>query len=350
MNLLKKAACLTLTGCMIISSCCISFAETDTPRRDKDAIEVSQEELEIMDSLKSERKNHTKIEADGTAKGNRLEEEKALVKIYEEAESNDTFSQADLLYYGERFKGYVAFELWSIPSDCDYDLTVYDQNQDQIDWSNNSGSADEQVIIPVEAGTRYYVLIESFEGYDDVDYYYVDVDYVNPAFCLSVGVDFEGKGVDTSNDAKEFAYDMEKIGFYTKLLRSVKSTTWDKTLLRSGGPYLLEADVLMLAGHGDSYAVYFNEENLGGKYATGVTYGDNSQPVVRTLDGQNEATFYLASLRDYDVSDTILAVFCACSTAAGDLNLANKACTEHGINCTLGWGKKLKRIEMLKIG
>lgn len=98
----------------------------------------------------------------------------------------------------------------------------------------------------------------------------------------------------------------------------------------------------MLAGHGDSYAVYFNEENLGGKYATGVTYGDNSQPVVRTLDGQNEATFYLASLRDYDVSDTILAVFCACSTAAGDLNLANKACTEHGINCTLGWGKKIE--------
>lgn len=107
MNLLKKAVCLTLTGCMIISSCCISFAETDTPRRDKDAIEVSQEELELMGSLKSERKNHTKIEADGTEKGNRLEEKETRAKIFEEAESNDTFAKADLLYYGERFKGWI---------------------------------------------------------------------------------------------------------------------------------------------------------------------------------------------------------------------------------------------------
>lgn len=152
MPILKRIACLALTGCMVISSCCISFAATKDFRRDKDSIEVSQEEIDFMEEIKRKNKSLVKDQEPESEKAKCLENESTRARIFEEEESNDTFSRADLLYLGERYKGYIddendvdifeiefdedgiaKFELWSIPVDCDYDLYVYDSDRNEIE-------------------------------------------------------------------------------------------------------------------------------------------------------------------------------------------------------------------------
>ena len=302
MNLLKKAACLTLTGCTIISSCCISFAETDTSRRDKDAIEVSQEELDLMNEIRAQHKAFVKEDEANDYTQNRTESIQPRIEIFEECENNDTFSRADLLYLGEGYKGWIdseddvdifeirfkedgnaTFELWSIPRGCDYDLFVYDEDYERIASSRNSGYEDEIITIPVIANSSYYVWIESYDGYDTADSYYVDVTFSNskPIYAFSLGVDFTGhhgeefigERHDTTNDAEVFSGDMETIGFESVFYDVITSNDWDDTLTRYSNKALLEADVLMLAGHGNKNGIYFNESDRGGKYATGVKAG-----------------------------------------------------------------------------
>ena len=361
MSFLKRAICFTAVSCMTISNCCVAFADTNAPRRDKEAVVTCQEELDLLNELREERRSLVKKEKDGKEQPIKKIETRAT--IFEERENNDTFSRADLLYYGERFKGYiddeddedifeiefdedgtVLFELWSIPSDCDYDLTVYDEDYDRIDFSNNSDNDREEIIIAVEANKSYFVLIESYSGYDEEDHYYVDVECINPAYCLAVGVNYLANYVDTSDDAKLFADDMEEIGFTSKVLKSVQYDDWEDTFLENGGPKFLEADVIMLAGHGSMEGIFFNYKEKGGDYATGVTYG-SSRPITFE-DEENDVvleTYQMAGLGDFDVEDTVLAVLCGCSTAAGGIGgFAGITSVDHGVDCVIGWGNTIK--------
>ncbi|MBN2285980.1 MAG: M23 family metallopeptidase [Tissierellales bacterium] len=108
-----------------------------------------------------------------------------------ESESNDSFSSADrtydddnmngcidsgsdIDYYKIKFDvpGKVNFWLGSIPSNCDYDLKIYDSNYSLKWMSENAGNSDELISLKlVEADVYYYMKVYSYSGYDDVDQY-----------------------------------------------------------------------------------------------------------------------------------------------------------------------------------
>ena len=361
--------CLTLANCIILSNSCFAFANTTTLRRDKESIIVSQEEEALLIKLQESRKEYAEKNKKIENHTKPVRKKETRTVTYEERENNDSFSRADILYYGERFKGYiddeddqdffeiefdedgtVLFDLYSIPSGCDYDLTIYDEDYHEIDSSTNPNNKSEQIIIAVEANKTYYALIESYKGYDEEDYYYVTVDYVNPAYCLSAGVNYLANYVDTSDDAELFAHDMESIGFTTQFLDRIMVSDWDETLLANGGPRLLEADVIMLAGHGNSNGIFFNHKGKGGDYATGVTYG-NSKPMTFFDSETNlpKETYQMAGLADYDVEDTVLAVLCGCKTASGGRSsFANMTSANRGVNCVFGWSDTIKDLDSEK--
>lgn len=152
-------------------------------------------------------------------------------------------------------------------------------------------------------------------------------------YCVSIGVDFDEGGVDTSNDAKLFSEDMEDIGFTPIYIDNMKYAYWNDTW-EVDDIYLLEADVIMLAGHGNSDGVYFNYMNRGGRYATGVCSGTSQYTEF------NGEEYHLAGLNDFDNDDTVLAAFVACNTAKGSYSLTELA-NMNGINYTLGWKEKI---------
>lgn len=105
-----------------------------------------------------------------------------------ESESNNTMATADRTYddydsYGvlssesdvDWWKvefdqdGQANFWLGDIPTGCDYDIFLYDEDclGTEIDWlaeSYNSGQTAELIQWNVEAGVDYYVKIVSYEG------------------------------------------------------------------------------------------------------------------------------------------------------------------------------------------
>lgn len=153
-------------------------------------------------------------------------------------------------------------------------------------------------------------------------------------YSVSIGVDFDRAGIDTSDDAEVFSSDMEDIGFEGIVVDDLRYSDWDDTW-GDDDIYLLEADVIMLAGHGNSDGVYFNYLDKGGKYATGVCSGE-SQYV--DFDGEE---YHLAGLNEYDNENTVLAAFVACKTAKGSYSITELA-NMNGINYTLGWKETIQ--------
>ena len=153
-------------------------------------------------------------------------------------------------------------------------------------------------------------------------------------YSVSIGVDFDRAGIDTSNDAELFSSDMEDIGFEPIFIDDLRYADWDD-VWGDDDIYLLEADVIMLAGHGNADGVYFNYLDRGGRFATGVCSG-NSQYV--DFNGEE---YHLAGLNEYDNEDTVLAAFVACNTAKGSYSLTELA-NLNGINYTLGWKETIQ--------
>ncbi len=108
----------------------------------------------------------------------------------DEVEHNDTMKRADYFEDGEIARGYIEseddvdwwyyraeddetieFKLYSIPSDCDYDLKVYDESGDRLGSSTRGGSANDTVTIDVERNEKYYLKVYSADGSDDSNSY-----------------------------------------------------------------------------------------------------------------------------------------------------------------------------------
>lgn len=114
----------------------------------------------------------------------------AKSNIYE-SEPKDTFETADLIYndgnvYGNftseseqldiykiKFNenGNANFFLSNIPSGCDYDLLLFDDNQNSIEVSTNGGNSNELISQqPVVAGKWYYIKVHRYSGTSSSNY------------------------------------------------------------------------------------------------------------------------------------------------------------------------------------
>lgn len=116
---------------------------------------------------------------------------KALASNLYESESNDSFSTADRTYEDDNMYGYidnesdvdyykikfdvpgkVNFWLGSIPTNCDYDLKIYDSSYAFMWGSENAGNSDELISLKlVEEDVFYYMKVYSYSGYDSLDHY-----------------------------------------------------------------------------------------------------------------------------------------------------------------------------------
>ena len=81
----------------------------------------------------------------------------------------------DVDYYKIKFPNYgvVEITLSSIPTDCDYDIFVYNTSKDRIASSTNLDNDSENIYIHVEPDEWYYIIVTSASGYDDSDEYYL---------------------------------------------------------------------------------------------------------------------------------------------------------------------------------
>lgn len=249
-NLKRGISCLLTFG-LLLGNTSLSFAQT---RKDKESIIITQEDIDLTSKLREEHKSLEKNISVAKERSVKITEEAGTrAKIFEEVDPNDTFRNSDLLYLGERYKCYIEnsnevdvfeiqfprdgiakIELWSIPSGCDYDLFLYDEDYDELARSKNGDNDDELIKLSVSAEDTCYIWIESYEGYgyEDFEYYYVDVtlEEASSYFCASVGADFDPNRVDTRNDARDFVERMERIGFQSRILESVQHGDWRKEL------------------------------------------------------------------------------------------------------------------------
>ncbi|MCG8538377.1 MAG: hypothetical protein MJA82_00365 [Clostridia bacterium] len=88
-------------------------------------------------------------------------------------------ASGDIKYYKVQFpqSGAVEFELDGIPEGADYDLTIYNEKKKFIAYSNRANQNMEVIKMHVEAKQWYYLVVESFYGYDSNSEYEVEVFY-----------------------------------------------------------------------------------------------------------------------------------------------------------------------------
>jgi hypothetical protein len=76
--------------------------------------------------------------------------------------------------------GYLDIWLTNIPTDCDYDLFLYNGNYDLIDSSTNGLEEDEHIyrkISPWEYFGQYIIIVRSWSGYDPYNFYHLYATY-----------------------------------------------------------------------------------------------------------------------------------------------------------------------------
>ena len=60
--------------------------------------------------------------------------------------------------------------LCNMPSDVDYDLTIYDSNGEEVTYGNNGGNANEDILVNLSSGT-YYIEVKAYgDDYSGEDY------------------------------------------------------------------------------------------------------------------------------------------------------------------------------------
>lgn len=81
-------------------------------------------------------------------------------------------SKYDMDYFKFRLNGaaQVSFYLNNIPSGCDYDLEIYDQNNNLIKSSSNSGTTSENIQLYLNPDKYYYIKVKSYSGMSDLNY------------------------------------------------------------------------------------------------------------------------------------------------------------------------------------
>lgn len=81
-------------------------------------------------------------------------------------------SKYDMDYFKFKLNGaaQVSFYLNNIPSGCDYDLEIYDQNNNLIKSSSNNGTTSENIQLYLNPNKYYYIKVKSYSGMSDSSY------------------------------------------------------------------------------------------------------------------------------------------------------------------------------------
>lgn len=175
--------------------------------------------------------------------------------------------------------------------------------------------------------------------------------FASPSFpySTSIGVNFRGNNtydsVDTTNDAEQFSKDMASIGFNTILKQTMTYQDWNKKwktgstadVESNSGKKLLEADILMLTGHGTPDGLFFNEGHKYGNYATGLATGYDREMTFKDSASGMSGTFKVMGVESHNFGDTLLAVFCGCRTASGGPTSVARQITKNGASIGIGW-------------
>jgi len=82
----------------------------------------------------------------------------------------------DIYYFIPDSSGIVKIDLYSLPAD--YDLALFDENQEELDWSSKWGPADESISYYVTGSELYYVVVILYDRPDSRDSYLLKVDYI----------------------------------------------------------------------------------------------------------------------------------------------------------------------------
>lgn len=116
-----------------------------------------------------------------------------------ESEPNDTMSTATRIDSGSQRMGTIGtdgdvdyyflkigslqdsptatFTLSNIPSGKNYELKVYDQNNNPVGSSKNTGNTDKQIQFPIIPGATYYAKVYSTSGFSTTSFYLLSLNY-----------------------------------------------------------------------------------------------------------------------------------------------------------------------------
>lgn len=67
----------------------------------------------------------------------------------------------------------INVSLTNIPVGCDYDLSLYDESLNEVDWSWNGGNADEYISYAPSSTGKYYIVVFQYEGYSTTQPYHL---------------------------------------------------------------------------------------------------------------------------------------------------------------------------------
>lgn len=327
-------------------------------------LEQLQEKVDLIIQRKKEEKSngHKAVELVGNTENEEIETRRTVV---EENEPNDSPYLADRLhlddacygtisneddqdYYKIRFdeSGYLYIKLSSIPNDCDYDLFFFgseEVDRDEIDNSSNGTGEIERIYTYVTAGVNYYVLVNSFDGYDKSDEYRLvfELDTDCEEISYSVGTNYKhptlsNNQIDTTEEAENAVEALGRMGYLNYIAKTPTYAILTSTL-PGANKSVLESSVVTLHGHGAPGYMYFNYQ------ANGNAGANQYHVAVRTTGDivtDDVAQPKYITLKDLDLIDVRFMLFSGCQTAYTDgsskENLARYA-YKRGVETTLGW-------------
>ena len=321
-------------------------------------IELSQEDLqELEDSYqeleeirRNKQENREKYVTHRTHDELNEEASTYAYDILGEIETNDTRSTADTVREGVDMEGTISEEddidyfkikyndyglaevrLSSIPSQCDYDLKIFNESLDGIATSYNSDNEPEHLYFYVVPDEWYYFRVTSAVSADDTDTYKLRVyelvtDYrANLYGARQSDIDTEG---DVTAGEQYFGTegDFAVNGLGYDVVGECEPT---KTRI-----YDCEgASVVTFSGHGFPHKIKFSvdgkEET---KYKCGIIIGED----------QKDGGYNYAGIDDMYLDACRLAVLSSCQTAAEpkegyNYNIAEYMVEDANVKSSIGW-------------
>lgn len=346
----KKGISYILASLFILSIACMPktvLAQDNIVLKNGTEIQLTKEDLSlrqmVLNQLNEIRQNKLQnpdqYVSDHSSENDNLD---LAIDYIEENESNDDFSTADRMYVDEGAEGYCDSEsdidfykikytdygvaeirLSSIPSDCDYDLLIYDENYETVIACTTSGDETEYAYFYPEPYEWYYAVVCPVDGYDDSDYYRLRFKLENFRANLYAG---DQGDIDTTAD---ITYATTYLGDLDYEIDPYDQPTRSKLKDMPG------ASIVLLSGHGNPDHVKFRDpERTNTTYNCGVYSGSSYE----TDDDNN---YKYVGLRDLVLSACNLMIFAACETAGEgedySKNIAYRAVSVADAKTSIGW-------------
>lgn len=346
----KKGISYILASSFILSSACMPktvLAQDNIVLKNGTEIQLTEEDVSlrqmVLNQLNEIRQNKLQnpdqYVSDHSGENDNLD---IAIDYIEENESNDDFSTADRMYVDEGAEGYCDSEsdidfykikytdygvaeirLSSIPSDCDYDLLIYDENYETVIACTTSGDETEYAYFYPDPDEWYYAVVCPTDGYDDSDSY--KLRFYLEDFRVNLYAANQGD-IDTTADL-----DLATQYFEDKM--NYEADAYDQPtrlkLKRMPG-----ASVILLSGHGNPDHVKFRDLDGDTTYNCGVYSGSS-------YETDSSSNYKYVGLRDLTLSACNLMIFAACQTAGEGIdyskNIAYRAVSVADAKTSIGW-------------